>query len=198
MGSTWTHGARAALLAAGLSILCLAGCSDDEAETGYETPEDAIAAHVEAGRTYDLAAGCRLRPPEQIEQFAAADDVDVDGYCEFATAEVTAMADDATKARSAAIYTDPVIEPLSRSDGTWFRITAADGSYEEEVMVVEHDGRWYVGDTEAHIHDDDEIDGHDHDHDHDDLDDGHDDSPSEEEAPPTPDDSQSGAEDQSG
>lgn len=158
-----TLSTRTAIALSSLIVcLWLAGCGGDDAEsTGHDTPEDLIAAHVEAGRTYDLAAGCRLRPPEQLEVAAMADDVDLDGYCEFATADVVAMADDATRARTEAIYTDPVIEPVIGSDNT-FRITAADNSYEEEVTAVEHDGKWYVGDIAVHLHEDDEVEhGHD-------------------------------------
>ena len=165
MRSSSPRRACVALLTICLGALWFVACGDDGSATGHESAEDVLAAHIEAGRAYDLAAGCRLRPPEQIEQFATADAVDVDGYCDFATEEVVAMADEATKVRSEAIYTDPVIETLSRSGGQWFRITSADGSYEEEVMVVERNGRWYVGDIEAHVHDDDGAD-HDHDHDH--------------------------------
>lgn len=164
MGSSSRRRVGAALLSITLGALVLVACGDEGSTTGHDSTDDVLAAYVEAGRTYDLAAGCRLRPPEQIEQFATADAVDPEGYCDFATAEVVEMADDATKARNEEIYTDPVIEPLSRSGGEWFRITAANGSYEEEVLLVEHDGRWYVGDIEAHIHDPDDDHGHEHDH----------------------------------
>ena len=184
---------RVVLLTLSLGALWLVACGDDRASSGHDTPEDVLAAHIEAGRTYDLAAGCRLRPPEQLEQFATADAVDVDGYCDFATEEVMAMADQATKARSEAIYTDPVVEPLTRSGGQWFRITSTDGSYEEEVMVVERDGRWYVGEIEAHLHDDEEAHLHDDEDDHD-----HDEMQPEEGGGDEVVDDQSGTEDQPG
>lgn len=148
-------------------VIALGACgSDSEGSTGAASPEALIEAHIEASRTYDLAAGCALFTPERREQMASFDGEDPEGYCERATQEVIDNADDAARARTAEIYTDPGVVLVSEDgDRHEFEITAADGSYREVVDVVEVDGRWWVGEIESDVdldHDHDEDDGAEH------------------------------------
>lgn len=134
--------------------------ADNGPVTGSESAEAVIEAHIVASSRYELAADCALFTPERREQMASFDGEDPEGYCERATQEVIENADDAARVRTAAIYTDPVVEMVANDgDQQQFEITAADGSYREIVEVVEVDGRWWVSDIESDVDAD-----HDHDH----------------------------------
>lgn len=133
--------------AASISLAVLAGCGSDGATEGYSSPRAVVDAHIESSRRYDLHAGCELFTPDRKAQMASFDGDEVEGYCKRATDEVVALADDATRARTRAIYTDPVVTELPGEGGSRFTIAAADGSYQEDVVTVEVDGRWWLADV---------------------------------------------------
>lgn len=133
--------------AASMLMVLMAGCGSDGTAGGRSSPRQVVDAHIEASRRYDLAASCELFTPERRAQMASFDGDEVDGYCKRATDEVVAKADDATLARTRAIYTDPVVTELPGEEGTRFTVAAADGSYQEDVTTVEVDGRWWLADV---------------------------------------------------
>lgn len=147
--------APAALLA-GL----LAGCGSDggEDDAGRSSPEAVVDAHIAASKRYDLEAACELLTPERREEMAAFDGEEADGYCAVATADIVRRATPETRARTEAIYTGPEVTALERDPGTWFRVEAADGSYAENIELVEVEGGWWIAEIES------EVDDEDHDH----------------------------------
>lgn len=148
-------------LAATLSLAAACSGSDDgeRSEGGADSAEAVVRAHVEASRRYDLAGTCELLTPEKRAQMAAFDGTEADGYCERATRSIVEGADDETKARTRAIYTDAKISRTDRTDGTWFHVEAEDGSYSEDVQVAEVEDRWWIVQVLSDIDDE-----HDHDH----------------------------------
>ena len=106
--------------------------------------------------TYDLEAACDLFAPAVRAEMAAWDNSEVDGYCAQATAEVLALAGEAERVRVRHIYREATIVEMedSQGEGSWFEVRAADGSYEEQLQVVEEGGRWWVAEVVSpHLHD---------------------------------------------
>jgi hypothetical protein len=139
-----------------LGVVALLGCSDDSAEDegtpgGGDVPREVIDAHIAAMRSYDLAAACNLLSPLRREAMVAFDGGEVEGYCDRAVADVLELATDEVRDRNRRIYTDPTVTELERPGDTWFRIEAADGSYREDVLLVEVDGRWWVQRLESDV-----------------------------------------------
>ena len=148
--------ARGAVLGALIVVISLAGgCGSDDgdAPAGHGSAQEVIDAHLTAMRTYDLAAACELMAPQRREEMAAADGAEVDGYCERATREVMELASEEDKARTRELYTTAEVSEVERDGGTWFSIEAPDGSYHEEVQLVEVDGRWWVEHIESTVED---------------------------------------------
>lgn len=136
------------------------GCSgSDDEPAGPRSGRAVVEAHVRAMERYDLEAACNLLTPDRRAEMADFDGTEVEGYCAGATAEVLARATDEVKADTALHYADAEITTLDRADGTWFAVDAADGSYHEEVEVVEIDGRWWVAQVDGQVLDED---GHEH------------------------------------
>lgn len=149
------------LLATAAALVVLAGCSsdDDPSESGgLGSPRAAVDAHIDAARAYDIEGDCNLLTPDRRSELAALDGLEVDTYCATVTAPIEADADDATRANTRTIYTDPTVTKLDRPDGTWFSMVSTDGSYSEEIQTVEVDGRWWIGTIDSDIADED----HDH------------------------------------
>jgi hypothetical protein len=147
--------ARLLLLAALTASSACSDGSDGGDEGGASSARAVVDAHIAASRRYDLAAACELRTPTQREEMAAFDGEEAEGYCEVATRDITAAATPEAKARTRALYTDPDISELEGA-GTWFSVESADGTYREEVEVVEIDGRWWIARIES------DVDDHDH------------------------------------
>lgn len=150
------------LVAAGALLLSTACSSDDDptAAGGYATPRAVVDAHIEAARKYDIEGDCNLLTPERLRELAALDGFDEDNYCATVAAPIVADADDETRARTRAIYTDPTVTDLDRPGGTWVSVVSADGTYAEQIETVEVDGRWWIGTIDS------DIDVGDEDHDH--------------------------------
>ncbi|MBX3313402.1 MAG: hypothetical protein KF906_03700 [Actinobacteria bacterium] len=141
-------------------VLLAAACSGDgDDPIGFATPREVVDAHIAASRAYDLAADCALRHPDVVAEMATLDGRDAEGYCEWATASAVADTPEDRKARTREIYTDPTVTAGSATDErATFSVEAADGSYHEEVTVVQVDGRWFLENVEgADVEDD-----HDH------------------------------------
>lgn len=147
------------LLTVGLATACGGGSDDDGPEGGAASARAVVQAHIEASRRYDLAGTCELLTPDKRAQMASFDQTEATGYCDRATRSIVDGADEATKARTRAIYTDARVTRLDRADGTWFHVESADQGYSEDVEVTEVDGRWWIVQVESDI---DEADGHDH------------------------------------
>lgn len=140
----------ALLFTCALAVAVGAGCSKPHGYDGFPTARAVVDAHVEASRAYDLAADCALRHPDEIARMAALDNREADGYCQWATASVAANATPAERARTRAIYADPVIKGGDvKDDRAVFTVSARDGSYHETVTVVKIDGRWFLQSTEG-------------------------------------------------
>ena len=149
------------LFATTAALMVLAGCSSDDDASGsggLDSARAAVDAHIDAARAYDIEGDCNLLTPDRRSELAALDGLEVDTYCATVTAPIEADADEATRASTRKIYTDPTVAKLDRSDGTWFSMVAADGSYSEEIQTVEVDGRWWIGTIDSDIADED----HDH------------------------------------
>ncbi|QXC60340.1 hypothetical protein KSP35_18700 [Aquihabitans sp. G128] len=149
-----------ALLVLGLGATACGGGSDGDDPGGAASARGVVELHVAASKRYDLAGTCELFTPSKRAEMAAYDDTDAEGYCERATSSVVADADAATKARSRRIYTGAQVTALDRPTGTWFRVEAADGSYGEDVEVVQVDGRWWVAQVESDADDAGDDHGH--------------------------------------
>lgn len=141
-------------------MFSLAACSSDDdpaARGGHDSARAALDAHVDAARTYDLETDCNLRTPDRRSEMAAFDGLEAETYCETVTAPIMDAADDETRERSRAIYTDPTVTDLDRPGGTWFSVVSADGNYAEAVETVAVDGRWWIAiiDSDVIAHGDD-------------------------------------------
>lgn len=136
-------------------VLAAAGCSDDgdgDGEfSGASDPREVVDAHVAAMVDYDLETACELVVPYRRDEMAALDGQELEGYCERAVAEVVALADDATLERNRRIYTDPEITELDRPGATWYRVAAGDGSYTEDILLVEDEGAWWIERLESDV-----------------------------------------------
>lgn len=109
-----------------------------------------VDAHIEASQAYDLAADCSLRHPDVIAEMASLDGQEADGYCEWATASAVADTPEDRKADTRAIYTDPTVtEGEATDERVTFTVEAADGSYHEDVVVTQIDGRWFLESVEG-------------------------------------------------
>ncbi|CAN5766370.1 hypothetical protein BH10ACT1_BH10ACT1_08880 [soil metagenome] len=158
------HGTRTygvVLLAVGLAALaaCGGGSGGDGPEGGAGSARAVVQAHIDASRRYDLAGTCELLTPTKREQMASFDGTEAEGYCERATRSIEDSADDETRARSRAIYTDAKVTRLDRTDGTWFHVRSVGDDYTEDVEVTRVDGRWWIVQVESDV---DEADDHDH------------------------------------
>ncbi len=146
---------RCALLVAVAALaLGVAGCSGDRGDVGFSgasEPREVVEAHVAAMVDYDLEVACELVVPYRRDQMAALDGQELEGYCERAVAEVVALADDDTRDRNRRIYTDPEITELERPGATWWRVAASDGSYTEDILLVEDDGDWWIERLESDV-----------------------------------------------
>lgn len=141
------------------TVSALGACgSDGGTDGGADSARGVVDAHIEASHRYDLEAACELLTPERREEMALFDGEEIDGYCATATADIVRTATPETKSRTKAIYTDPEVSELDRPTGTWYRVEAADGSYAENIEVVETEGAWWIAQIES------EVDDEDHDH----------------------------------
>lgn len=153
-------GTRALTITVGLVLVATsAACSKDEASSGFGTARAVVDAHVAANLAYDLAGDCELRSPEAIETMASADGREADGYCEWATSEIRARATPSEKAHTKGIYSEPTITVGTAGENrATFTLVSKDGSYREEIDVVQVDGRWYLesarGTETEHGHED--------------------------------------------
>lgn len=138
-----------------VALLTVVSCSKDSdgggQPGGASSARAVVDAHIAASKRYDLAAACGLLSPARREEMAAFDGAQTEGYCTAATEEITSSATAETKARTRAIYTGAQVVPLDRPKGTWYRIEAADGSYSEDVEVIEIDGTWWIAGIESDL-----------------------------------------------
>lgn len=160
---TPSAGRRAGVaLLLGIALSFAAACSsdsDDGRSGGFETPREVVDAHVARSAAYDLVADCELRHPDFIAEMAAIDGRDPEGYCEWALSSLLANATPEERAATEAKYTDPTITAgPADDDQAAFVLEAADGSYHEDIVVVQVDGRWFLRSADGT---DDE---HDHEH----------------------------------
>lgn len=147
-------------LAAATALLSSAACSsndDPSTSGGFDDPRAVVDAHIDAARTYDIEADCNLLTPDRRRELAGYDGLEVDTYCATVTAPIEADADDETRARTRTLYTGATVNELERPGGTWFSLDSTDGSYSEQIEVVEVDGRWWIGtiDSDGDILDED-------------------------------------------
>lgn len=145
--STWRIGV---LLVA--SVVGLASCGGSDTgptPAGGATAEAVVQAHVAAMVRYDLTAACELFSPTIRAEMAAWDGAEASDYCTAATAEALDLATDAERVRVRSIYGDATITELEGTapGETWFEVRSGDGSYDEQLQVVEEDGQWWVAEV---------------------------------------------------
>lgn len=138
-----------------------AGCSgsDDGEAGGHGTAREVVDRHVALSASYDLVADCELRHPDFIAEMAAIDGQEPDDYCSWALEPLLADATPEERAATKAKYTNPTITAgVVDGDEAAFTLEASDGSYHEDIVAVEVDGRWFLQSADGT---DDE---HDHEH----------------------------------
>lgn len=146
-----SHLPRTLVLSAAVLVGIVTGCSgDDDSAGGFDSAREVVDAHVSRSKAYDLAGDCELHHPDVVAEWAAADGREAEGYCEWATASLQADATPDQRARTTGIYTNPKVSAGTEDgDRATYTLEAADGSYHEEIVVVEIDGEWFLDSAEG-------------------------------------------------